>query len=173
MQNGLIIRKEYPADKDQIYFLINQAFESSTAAELVERLREQDKFIISLVAEIGKKIVGHIAFTRVFLSNSHNPAPGAGLAPLAVLKEYRNRRIGAALIHEGLQQCEDLGIEFVVVLGYPKYYARFGFQKASRYGIRCAYNIPDVAFMILELNSGILDSISDHIIQYDHEFDTV
>ena len=173
MQNGLLIRKEYPADKDQIYFLIDQAFESNTAAELVERLRDQDKFLISLVAEMGKKIVGHIAFTSVFLSNSHNQAHGAGLAPLAVLKEYRNRRIGSTLIHEGLRQCEDLGIEFVVVLGYPKYYARFGFQKASKYGIRCAYNVPDAAFMILELSSGILDSISDHIIQYDHEFDTV
>ncbi|MDA0587050.1 MAG: hypothetical protein O2820_01020 [Planctomycetota bacterium] len=42
---------------------------------------------------------------------------------------------------------------FVVVLGHPEYYPRFGFEPASRRGVRCEYEgVPDAAFMILVLD---------------------
>ena len=173
MKNTLVIRKEHAGDQEKIYFVNDQAFERSDEAELVDTLRRQNKLLISLVAEIDKKIVGHIAFSKVFIQSSGRLPQGAGLAPMAVLKEYQNRRIGSALVNEGLKQCDDLGIDYVIVLGHPKYYPRFGFQKASTFGIRCQFEVPDDVFMVLELHKGILNSIVDHVIQYDPEFDRV
>jgi putative acetyltransferase len=173
MKHTLVIRKEHVKDQEKVYSVNDLAFERSDEAELVDILRSQNKLLISLVAEVDKKIVGHIAFSRVFIPSSMQAPMGAGLAPMAVLKEYQNRRIGSALVTEGLKQCEEIGIDFVIVLGHPKYYPRFGFQKASRFGIRCPYDVPDEAFMILELRKGILNSISNSVIHYDAEFDKV
>jgi len=42
------------------------------------------------------------------------------------------------------------GEPFVVVVGHPGYYPRFGFERASKCGIRCEYGeVPDEAFMII------------------------
>jgi putative acetyltransferase len=171
LKHTLLIRKEQAGDKEQIYFVNDQAFERTDEAELVDKLRDQNKLLISLVAEINRRIVGHIAFTRVSVQTVEPLPPGAGLAPMAVLKEYQNQKIGSALVNEGLRQCQELGIEYVTVLGYPKYYPRFGFQKASPFGIYCQYEIPEDMFMIIELNKGALKSIANHIINYDPTFD--
>lgn len=171
LKNNLIIRNEQAGDKEQIYFVNDQAFERNDEAELVDKLRAKNKLLLSLVAEVNKKIVGHIAFTRVFVQPAGPAAPGAGLAPMAVLKEYQNRKIGSALISEGLKQCEELGIEYVTVLGYPGYYPRFGFQRAGALGIHCQYNVPEEMFMIIGFEKGILKQIANHIISYDPIFD--
>ncbi len=89
----------------------------------------------------------------------------------SLFKEYQNRKIGSALVEAGLRQCEELGIEYVTVLGYPRYYPRFGFQKASPLGIHCHYEIPDDMFMIMGLGKGILKLIANHTISYDPLFD--
>jgi putative acetyltransferase len=173
LKNNLIVRKEQAGDKDQIYFVNDQAFERNDEADLVDELRERNKLLLSLVAEIDKKVVGYIAFTRVFIqSASAAPAPvGAGLAPMAVLKEYQNRKIGSALVTEGLRQCEEMGIDYVTVLGYPGYYPRFGFQKAAALDIHCQYNVPEEMFMVIELGKGKLKQIANHVINYDPIFD--
>jgi putative acetyltransferase len=42
------------------------------------------------------------------------------------------------------------------VLGHPEYYPRFGFVPASKYGIKCEYDVPDAVFMAIELREGAL-----------------
>jgi putative acetyltransferase len=60
---------------------------------------------------------------------------------------------------------------FVIVLGHPEYYPRFGFARASRYGIVSQYdNVPDEAFMILVLDRVALKGASG-IAKYRAEFD--
>lgn len=44
----------------------------------------------------------------------------------------------------------------VVVLGHPQYYPKFGFVPAIRFGLRCEYDVPEEAFMALELEPGAL-----------------
>jgi putative acetyltransferase len=39
------------------------------------------------------------------------------------------------------------GCPFVIVLGHPEYYPRFGFELASGYGIRSDGEVPDEAFL--------------------------
>jgi putative acetyltransferase len=62
----------------------------------------------------------------------------------------------------------------VVVLGDPNYYSRFGFVAASTQGLRCEYDVPDEAFMVLELNRGALQDCSEIVqwgtVQYRSEF---
>jgi putative acetyltransferase len=138
------------------------AFETSTEANLVDVLREQAEPIVSLVADDGGAIVGHILFAPVTLM-AHPDLRIAGLAPMAVVPAKQRQGIGSALIHEGLERCGQLGFGAVIVLGHAEYYPRFGFTPASRFGLRCEYDVPANVFMALELDQGILKGKSGTI----------
>jgi putative acetyltransferase len=71
-----------------------------------------------------------------------------------VLPNRQREGIGSFLVRRGLDECRRLGHERVVVLGYPEYYGRLGFLPASRVGIRCEYDAPEGAFMVMELRPG-------------------
>jgi putative acetyltransferase len=62
--------------------------------------------------------------------------------------------------HAGLEECRQLGHERVIVLGHPAYYPRFGFERASHYGVRFVYEAPDEGCLIRALQSGALDGVS-------------
>lgn len=82
---------------------------------------------ISLVAETGGAVVGHVAFSPVAIDNNEN-LQGYILAPLGVKPDYQNRRIGSKLINSGIQQLLKMGVDILFVYGDPKYYSRFGFS---------------------------------------------
>jgi putative acetyltransferase len=92
-----------------------------------------------------------------------------GLGPMAVLPLEQRNGIGSALVGEGLRRCKQLGAQAVVVVGHPRYYPRFGFAAAGRYGIRCEYDVPDDVFMVAELERGALRGASG-VIRYDEVF---
>jgi len=89
---------------------------------------------------------------------------------MAVLPDLHRRGIGSLLVRAGLDQCRQMGFGFVVVLGHPSYYPRFGFVPASRHGIRCKWPAPNEAFMVLELREGALSAVSG-LAAYAPEFD--
>ena len=115
------IRPERPADIPGIRAVNLAAFETGAEADLVDALREQADPIISLVADDGSAIVGHILFAPVILMG-HPELRIVGLAPMAVVPARQRQGIGAALIDEGLQQCRRLRFGAVVVLGHAAYY---------------------------------------------------
>ncbi|WP_445173053.1 GNAT family N-acetyltransferase [Microcoleus sp.] len=92
-----------------------------------------------------------------------------GLAPVAVLPKYQRQGIGTRMIREGLKECGRSGFPAVVVLGHPDFYSRFGFIPASRKSLGCEYDVPDEAFMVLELESGALQDCSGTV-KYRSEF---
>jgi putative acetyltransferase len=149
------IRPEQAADIGAVRAVNRAAFETDAEADLVDALREQAKTIVSLVADDASSIVGHILFTPVTLSG-HAALRIMGLAPMAVLPAVQRRGIGSALVRAGLEQCAQLGCCAVIVLGHSKYYPRFGFTPASRFGITSEYDVPDEVFMALELEPGAL-----------------
>ena len=108
---------------------------------------------------IDDRVVGHLFFTPVTIESPDHTWPGLGLAPLAVLPEYQRRGIGSALMDAGLEECRRLGYERVIVLGHPDYYPRFGFERASRYGVHFEFEAPDEACMISALQPGALDGV--------------
>ena len=156
----MIIRHEEPHDIAAIRQVNEQAFGGSGEANAIEALRDRGAATLSLVAEIDDRVVGHLFFTPAAIETADHTWPALGLAPLAVLPEYQRQGIGSALMKAGLAECARLGYERVIVLGHPEYYPRFGFMRASLYGIRPEWEAPDEAFMVLELQHGALDGVS-------------
>jgi putative acetyltransferase len=170
-RSAILIRPEVDPDRAAIHAVNRAAFETSVEADLVDALRAKAGPLISLVAEVDEQIVGHILFSAVSLAQ-HPELNLMGLGPMAVLPKYQRKGVGSALVGEGLQRCKHRGCQAVVVVGHPEYYPRFGFVPASRYGIRCEYDVPDDVFMLVELAAGILRGASG-LIRYDEAFGNV
>jgi putative acetyltransferase len=150
------IRRERAADVAAVRRVNEAAFDTSAEADLVDRLRAEAQPVISVVADEDGLLIGHILFSPVTLSSDPD-LQIMGLAPMAVLPDWQRRGIGSALIHAGLDECRLKGAVAVVVVGHSGYYPRFGFKPASTFGIRCEFDVPDEAFMALELMRGTLD----------------
>ncbi len=152
MRKRVTIRPEKPADYEAVVRLNDAAFGQTNEGALVRVLRDEAFPAVSLVAIANGTIVGHILFTPVTAEEAPaGPALLMGLAPMAVLPELHNQGIGSRLVRAGLDACRAIGCGAVVVLGHPEYYPRFGFVPASRFGIRCEYDVPDEMFMVVEL----------------------
>ena len=148
------IRAEQPADQQAVYDVVKRAFETAAhrdgnEQDLVNTLRDSDAFVpeLSLVAEQGGKIVGHILFTKVQIGTQQALA----LAPLSVLPEYQRQGIGSALISEGHKRAALLGYSYSVVLGSETYYPRMGYVTARTWGILPPFDVPDENFMACRL----------------------
>jgi len=150
------IREETSTDFKGVWELNAAAFETEVEANLVNLLRESGISYISLVAEQNEKMIGHILFTPVVLEGDNSGIKLAGLAPMAVIPNLQKLGIGSRLVAEGIKHCKSMGFDAIVVLGHPEYYPRFGFVPSVNYNIVSEYDVPDEAFMILELNKGCL-----------------
>ena len=165
----MLIRSERDTDKDLIWEFNAQACETQAEANLVNVLRGIGCKKISLVAEIGNKVVGYILFTPVELIGDENSLELFGLAPMGVLPEYQKQGIGSELVKEGLKRCQSIACDAVVVLGHPNYYPKFGFVPSVQFGIKSEYEVPNEAFMILELVAGVLQNHTG-VIKYHEAF---
>jgi putative acetyltransferase len=156
----IVIRHETPEDIPLIYSVHEQAFKIDAEAGLADKLRQACADHLSLVADDNGSIAGHIMFTPVLIKNG-KVIQDMGLAPMAVLPSQQRRGIGTLLIQSGLQSLQDKGCPFVIVLGHPDYYRRFGFQPASGFNIKSQWEgVPDEAFMILVLADKALRNVS-------------
>lgn len=94
-----------------------------------------------------------------------------GLAPMAVKPDRQKQGIGSSLVERGLEILREQGCPFVIVLGHPEYYPRFGFERASKYGLLSQWEgVPDEAFMVIVLDQTALESVSG-VAKYRAEFD--
>ena len=158
----MLIQTEEEVDWAAVYALNAAAFETPVEANLVDALRQQARPVVSLVAEDNQTVVGHIMFSPVSLAG-HSGVKIMGLAPIAVAPDHQRKGIGSALVPAGLERCKRLGFGAVVVLGHPEYYPRFGFLPSSCFGIGCEYEVPEEAFMVMELQPGYLRGTSGTI----------
>lgn len=157
-------------DIEAIRKVNEQAFSQQAEANIVDKLRENCPDIISLVAVKEEKIMGHILFSPARIEGGRI-AEGMGLAPVAVTPEWQHKGIGSLLVQKGIEMLKDRSYAFVIVLGHPEYYPRFGFERASQYGIRSQWvGVPDEAFMILILDRSAMKDISG-VARYRSEFD--
>jgi putative acetyltransferase len=168
----MTIRLEKPEDIPAIRIVNELAFGRPAEADLVDALRRNGKSAVSLVAEDDDRIVGHILFSPVTVETVEREMVGAGLAPLAVIPERQNQRIGSMLVEHGLRRCREEGHQYVVVLGHPDYYPRFGFVPAGRFGIKSEYDVADEVFMVMELREGALRGCAG-VVKYQPEFNEV
>lgn len=157
MSAAIEIRPEGLGDLDAVRRVNELAFGRPDEARLVDALRANQGVTLSLVALVDGELVGHILFSPVVIDREGEEGrAGIGLAPMAVLPDHQRGGVGSGLVRDGLERLRHAGHEAVVVLGHPEYYPRFGFERASRYGLRWELECPDEAFMALELRAGAL-----------------
>jgi len=165
------IREERKEDFEGVRRVNEAAFGQPAEADLVDTLRSGGAVTVSLVAEVEGQIGGHLFFSPVTVQGADD-LKAVGLGPMAVLPEHQRRGIGSLLIKQGLEDCRKAGIQVVVVLGHPDYYPRFGFRRASSWGLRCEFDAPDEAFMAIELTPNALSSRAG-LVKYHPAFSSV
>ncbi|AXG81061.1 bifunctional class I SAM-dependent methyltransferase/N-acetyltransferase [Streptomyces paludis] len=128
------------------------AFPTAGEADIVDLLRADPKAWIdglSFVAEAADGTpVGHALLTRCHVDG----APALALAPCGVLPSAQRTGAGSAAIRAALTAARAMGENLVLVLGHADYYPRFGFTRASGFGIRAPFDVPDEAMMAMALD---------------------
>ncbi|MCB2187865.1 MAG: N-acetyltransferase [Deltaproteobacteria bacterium] len=131
----MIIRSEKPSDIEAIAEVTKKAFEADCYSQqtepfIISDLREAGALTISLVSEVEGRVVGHIAFSPVTISDG--TTNWYGLGPVSVRPEYQVRRIGKALVNTGLALLKSLGGKGCALVGLPSYFHRYGFKNHSQ-----------------------------------------
>ena len=163
----IIIRQEKEKDFNQIQEVVRLAFlqmeeSDHTEHKLVERLHQSDAFIpeLSLVAETAdKKIVGYILLSEAKVVSGSLSHTVLAVAPLAVLPAFQGKGTGGMLIRAAHSKASELGYGVAVLLGHPDYYPKFGYQKASSFGIQFPFDAPDPCCMAIALKEHGLDGV--------------
>ncbi|SOB85827.1 GNAT family N-acetyltransferase [Streptomyces sp. 1331.2] len=146
-------RAETGADFPTVHAVNAAAFGTAAEADLVDALRADPAWIdgLSIVAtDEQDRPLGHALLTRCHIGD----VPALCLAPCAVLPAYQRTGAGSAAVRAALAAAAELGERYVVVLGHPGYYPRFGFTRASAHGIGLSIEVPDEALMALALDAG-------------------
>jgi len=137
----VLLRPEAHGDVAAIRAVIEDAFRlhphsRQTEAQVVDALRQAAALSLSLVADHGRRVVGHAAFAPVGISGG---ATGwHSLGPLAVAPELQGTGVGSALVRHGLRTLRQMGAVGCVVLGEPAFYGRFGFRSTPALSLKGA-----------------------------------
>jgi len=167
----LIIRIAKESDRNEILNIHKRAFgkeKGPVISKLVDDLLDDEtaRPILSLVAVNDDKLIGHILYTEVRITQTESPVSAQILAPLAILPDVQKRGIGQKLINEGLKRLKASGTELVFVLGHPTYYPRCGFAPAGKQGFEAPYPIPEehsAAWMVQALSGDALRNINGKV----------
>lgn len=163
------IREERPDDVAAIRDLNRRAFGQDQEGNIVDALRSNGAALLSLVATLDGRLVGHIMYSPLSVGGA---VTGAALGPMAVLPEHQRQGVGGRLVEAGNRKLTDTGCPFIIVVGHATYYPRFGFRPASAHGITCEWEVPDDVFMLLILDQGKMVGVSG-LAKYRHEFSSV
>lgn len=161
------VRAELPVDVAQIHALTAAAFPTDEEAQLVDALRGSGAWIdgLSIVAEESAgTLLGHALLTRCHVDE----VPALCLAPCSVLPASQRMGVGGSVIRAALDAARVQGEAFVVVLGHPAYYPRFGFRRASEANISLGIDVPDEALMAMTLDGS--RSLPAGVVRYAEAF---
>ena len=157
MSDEIGIRAATATDAEAVDTIIRAAFAGTEfghqgEAELVRMIEADGDALVSLVAERGGAIVGHMLFSRMEVEADGAALVGAGLAPVSVVPGLQGQGIGAALIRAGLEKLREQGVGISFVLGHEGYYPRFGYSPGL--AARFASPFAGPHFMAMMLDSG-------------------
>lgn len=172
---NISIRNEMPADHRVVEELTREAFWGAMDHPtcdgehlLVHKLRKLPVFVpeLDFVAEAEGKIVGHIIYSLAkVLTPNDREITVLTFGPLSVHPDYKRMGVGSALMRRSIAEAAKLGYRAIIIYGHPDYYPRFGFRRASRYGILSSGGSSWDAIMALELYDGALDGITGRFIE--------
>jgi len=149
---AIVIRNETDADFSAISEVTVAAFETleisnHTEQFIIEALRAGKSLTLSLVADVDDRLVGHIAFSPVAISDGTKN--WYGLGPVSVVPECQRRGIGKALIQERLSRLRKRGAKGCCLVGHPQYYRKFGFENVAGLILE---GVPPEVFFALSLD---------------------
>ena len=167
------IREEEQDDSPAIRHVHSQAFNGDIELRLVDMLRDSGRVILSLVAEVEDRVVGHVLFSPVIVEPRPRESRWAALGPIGVPPDYQRQVIGSQLVRQGLAGCRSRSCDTVVLLGAPQYYSRFGFVRASDFGLTSEFG-SGPEFQAIELTGGTLrKGGGPRLVRYAPEFEGV
>ena len=158
---NVVIRCEDAEERSAVRSVNLAAFGQVDEADLVDRLQQEGVVLLSLVAAVGRKIVGHILFSRMWIDTANSSIPAVALAPMAVLPGHQRQGVGGRLIRSGLDGLRGRREQIVIVLGHPDYYPRFGFSPEKARALESPFR--PYAFMATELSLNALDGICGRV----------
>jgi putative acetyltransferase len=162
----LVIRPEVKADAEPMTRVTISAFKTLAVSNhtehyIIDALRAEGALTISLVAEAKARVVGHIAFSPVTISDG--TSDWYGLGPLSVLPECQRRGIGTALVEEGLSRLKRLKARGCCLVGHREFYRRFGFQNLPGLVLE---RVPEEVFLAISFDG----HIPQGIVEFDDAF---
>lgn len=171
------IKREKPADREEIDLLFKLVFEPEGVSSIIKNMRESDIFIpeLSRVARINDSIIGIIMYTRGEIVRGRRHIPVVVLSSLAVLPNYQGFGVGAELISNSFDKAIRMGHLAVLTFGQEDYFRKFGFKPANEYGITTSLKIPEEEFLAIEIEKSSLEnakgklknhSVFDELVQY-------
>jgi len=163
------IREVLPGDEAAIVRVHAEAFGRAEEGEIARGLHARGDDCVSLAAVEDDEIVGHVLFSPVAVDGRSFPRTPMGLGPVGVLPEWQRSGVGIVLCRAGIEACRARGAPFLVVLGHPAYYPRFGFVPAMRFGLTFGDMPPRDSFMAMELVPGALGGVAGPV-RYGPEF---
>lgn len=135
------IRPARAGEEEAILAVVDAAFADDTRDAGEERgivrrtwAAAPTRRVIELVADDAGVIVAHLQAAPGRIDGRECPV--AGLAPVCVAPGAQGHGVGSALVRALIGAARQAGWPLLVVLGDPAYYGRFGFEPASRYGLR-------------------------------------
>jgi putative acetyltransferase len=152
----VIIRNAVPADNPGIRDVVCAAFGQPDEADLIERLRADEHEAVSIVAEVGGRIVGHVCLSWLEAEFEGSPIEALALAPLAVHPDFQRQGVGRQLTKAAIECGKYLHAKIVLVLGEPQFYRPFGF--CSKKGAMLLNPFQMEAFMALEIAPNVLEN---------------
>ena len=149
MNPKIVIRSETDADVRAITEVTVAAFKTleisnNTEQFIIAALRAAGALTLSLVAEVEGRVIGHIAFSPVTISDGTRN--WYGLGPVSVLPAYQRQGVGKALIREGLARLKAMNAQGCCLVGHPDYYRKFGFENMAGLGVE---GVPAEVFFAL------------------------
>ncbi|OFW64232.1 MAG: hypothetical protein A2Y74_01920 [Actinobacteria bacterium RBG_13_63_9] len=191
--SAVCLRLEQPSDISRIRQINELAFQGGVEADSVDALRAAGGITLCVVAVLGGRrvggestaaahrgricdgevaggeVVGHALFTPETVTTEKGEISLLGLGPIAVQPTRQHQGIGTLMVAGCLEHLRAAGHIGAVVVGEPRYYRRFGFIPAGRWGLRWEMDVLEDNFMAIELTPSVLASASG-VVRYRPEF---
>ena len=155
--SNVLVRPAQPADRESVRRVVGAAFgveEGPTVVELVGALDASRRTELSLVAEVGGAVVGHVQLSHAWVDARRALVDVLVLSPLSVDPDHQRQGIGGVLVTAAVEAAREAGSPAVFLEGAPGYYERYGFERAGARGfVRPSPRIPDPAFQVVVLDT--------------------
>lgn len=138
------IRLEKRTDYKEVEFLVRESFWNVYRPGCYEHLiihnmRHDPSFIPQLdyIIEEEGKIIAQIAYSTNDLCDKEGKIESVvTLGPVCVHPDYQRKGYGSKIVEFTLNLAKEMDIPYVFTIGDEKFYNRFGFEDASKFGLK-------------------------------------